>query len=186
MRKFAFLFALALAVAPVAPALAEQPACTGDRHYDETGQCCPSSVTTTTLPCTGDDCEPDEGCPDPAPCPPVTVTCQFDACVSGACTNGSLGTDGAGLCVKDSDCAVVGDTTVTITNTVNNITVNRCPQQETLVPCRRQNSGRVICPTPFLPRREFVPYSTAVRLPSPKRAGKRFHLPPHAPQAPTP
>jgi hypothetical protein len=50
---------------------AEQPTCTGDRHYDGVG-CCPVDppnpppVTTTTLPEGCDTC-----CPTPPPCPVV-------------------------------------------------------------------------------------------------------------------
>lgn len=64
----AILFALLLAQ----HACAEQPECTGDRHYDGVA-CCPVPPTTpTTLP-------PQEcptACPDPGPCLPVTCTCE--------------------------------------------------------------------------------------------------------------
>ncbi len=49
------------------PANAEQPECTGDRHYDDCGQFCPITETTTTTIQTGE-CPT---CPDPAPCQPV-------------------------------------------------------------------------------------------------------------------
>jgi len=56
------------------PANAEQPECTGDRHYDGVG-CCPSvETTTTTLPGDVSECP---SCPLPAPCP--TVTCNDGA-----------------------------------------------------------------------------------------------------------
>jgi hypothetical protein len=63
--------ALALAVLCfVGVAFAAQPDCTGDRHYDGVA-CCPAAppVTTTTAP-------PAVACPDPAPCAPVTCTCE--------------------------------------------------------------------------------------------------------------
>lgn len=58
---------------------ATQPECTGDRHYDEIGECCPVPTTTTTLP--GGECEacaPVLPCPDPAPCQPVVCENGMD------------------------------------------------------------------------------------------------------------
>ncbi len=52
-------------------AQATQPECTGDRHYDETGQCCPQLTTTTTIQAAECVCP---SCPLPPPCP--TVTCK--------------------------------------------------------------------------------------------------------------
>lgn len=190
-----FLAALFLLTALAVPARAEQPACTGDRHYDETGQCCPFVTTSTTLPpssCESDeDCDDsqrcqdgvcvDVSCPDTPPCPPVEVTCTIDVCVKGACTNGSLGTDGAGACDKDTDCQIVTTVTNTTTNNVFNVTVNRCPVQETVIPCRRQDNGRLVCPRTGAPRRELVPYSVALHHPS-SRKGKKFHLPTTGPK----
>lgn len=46
----------------VATARGAAPTCTGDRHYDETGACCPVV----------------ESCPDPAPCPAVTCDCTYE------------------------------------------------------------------------------------------------------------
>lgn len=64
------LAATVFAAALAATAHGEQPACTGDRHYDGVG-CCPyveeTTTTSTTLPA---------GCPDPAPCPPVECKCD--------------------------------------------------------------------------------------------------------------
>lgn len=74
MRLF---LAACFLVASTVVCLADQPACTGNRHYDGVG-CCPAvdppSTTTTTL---------DPGCPDPPPCQPVTcndVTINIERC----------------------------------------------------------------------------------------------------------
>lgn len=58
---------------------ATQPPCVGDRHYDNTGECCPvQSSTTTTIPGNSECevCEPVLPCPPPAPCPGVTCECE--------------------------------------------------------------------------------------------------------------
>jgi hypothetical protein len=155
--------------------VADQPECTGDRHYDGVG-CCPV-VTTTTLPpaCqTDDDCEGDLVCVDgscvtnkPAPCPDVTCTnvcdptlvCNVNVCVDGKCANGSSGTDGAGTCVTAVDCST------TVNNTTTTVTVNRCPQAEDFIPCRRNpKTGRLNCPRKATPYRELVPYTKAKAL----------------------
>ena len=157
MKRFLTILCM-VAIFVATPALATQPECTGDRHYDEAGQCCPV-VTTTTLPDTP------VACPDPPPCP--TVVCSPDACVDGTCVNGSTGTDGTGTCATNADCTV-GDTT-----TVNNVTVtvNRCPEVKFPIyaPCRSRKNGTarvgdVIingvaykCPRRLTPHRYFVP-----------------------------
>lgn len=53
---------------------ADQPACTGDRHYDGVA-CCPATTTSTTLP-SKEEC-PTLVCPEPQPCQPVV--CQDGA-----------------------------------------------------------------------------------------------------------
>lgn len=65
-----YLITLLLALALSGTASATQPECTGDRHYDETGQCCPLPPTV----------EPCAACPEIPPCPEVQ-------CVSGSVTN---------------------------------------------------------------------------------------------------
>lgn len=192
MKKFAAVLFLLAAFAAV-PARADQPPCTGDRHYDETGQCCPVVTTSTTLPPTScessEDCDENQTCvdgvcvqvcPDPAPCPPVTVTCVIDVCVNGACNNGSAGNDGNGACTKDTDCQIVTTVDVhnTTTNNVFNVTVNRCPAQEPTVRCTRNAAGRIVCPAKHHPYQEFFPYSQAVKLQRPGAKRKIFHLPP--------
>ena len=62
------ILAIALAFGLSGTAYATQPECTGDRHYDEAGQCCP--VVTQPEEC------PPVACPDPAPCQPVTCECK--------------------------------------------------------------------------------------------------------------
>ena len=148
------------------------------------GVCVTPSTTTTTLPkgCETDDdcssagnafvcvdgtCVKDPGCPDPAPCQPVTcncdptlicnpsVICAVDVCSNGKCSNGAPGTDGAGTCVTNQDCPAV------VNNTNTTITVNRCPDQESLIPCRRLSNGRLLCPRTRTPRRILVPYTKA-------------------------
>lgn len=186
------LTAVVLAIALFGTARADQPTCTGDRHYDETGQCCPVVTTTTTLPpasCeTDEDCTDDNQhcvdgtcvsvCPDPPPCQPVEVTCKIDVCVDGLCGNGSLGTDGAGKCSKDTDCQIVTTVTKTDVHNVFEITVNKCPAQEDLVGCRRTNKGGLVCPNKFIPRREYVPYSRALALEPRHHKGPRLPVPP--------
>lgn len=96
---------------------AEQPVCTGDRHYDGVA-CCPyvdETTTTTTL-------APRVECPDPAPCPTVTCEC--------------------------------GDGT-----TVNNVTVNRCPDVvfPRYQPCGVDHKGREHCAIRSRPHRVLKP-----------------------------
>lgn len=146
------------------------------------GVCVSVPTTTTTLPascessdncpdgqtCQDGTCVKDPGCPDPAPCQPVTcncdptlicnptVICAVDVCKDGKCSNGSTGTDGAGTCVTNQDCPAV------VNNTNTTITVNRCPDQEDLIPCRRSpKTGRLNCPRVKTPYRELVPYTKA-------------------------
>lgn len=64
-RLIALLVASFVLVVGLALAGAAQPACTGDRHYDEAGQCCPYV----------EGCPDVAGCPDVLPCPPVECTC---------------------------------------------------------------------------------------------------------------
>lgn len=52
-------------------AVATQPTCTGDRHYDGVG-CCPAVVECPEPTV----CEPVLPCPDPAPCQPVVCKCE--------------------------------------------------------------------------------------------------------------
>lgn len=60
------LVAAAIIACAVTPALATQPECTGDRHYDGVA-CCPATEPELCEPCA-----PVLPCPDPAPCQPVT------------------------------------------------------------------------------------------------------------------